>query len=82
MNPYSVLIKPVLSEKSVDRRDREQKYTFVVERKATKTEIKSAVEKVFEVEVLAVNTCITRGKVRRRGMNVSLEQAQKTAIVT
>ena len=82
MNPYSVLIKPVLSEKSVDLRENEQKYTFLVERKATKTEIKKAIEKVFEVQVEAVNTCITRGKVRRRGMVVSLGSAEKKAVIT
>ena len=82
MNPYSVLIKPLLSEKSVDRREKEQKYTFLVEREATKTEIKKAIEKVFEVEVQAVNTSITRGKMKRRGMVVSLGAAKKKAVVT
>jgi large subunit ribosomal protein L23 len=82
MNPFNVLVKPILSEKSLNSREREQKYTFLVEKTATKLDIKKAVEKVFEVEVQAVNTCITRGKVKRRGTVVSLESAKKKAVVT
>lgn len=82
MNIYSVLKKPILSEKSNDARESEGKYTFLVDINATKGEIKSSVEKLFEVNVLGVNTCITRGKTRRRGMHVSRESNQKKAVVT
>ncbi len=82
MNLFNVLIKPVLSEKSVECREKHQKYTFLVERKSSKTEIKKAIETVFEVQVQSINTCITRGKVRRRGAVVSLDSAKKKAIVT
>jgi len=82
MNPFSVLIKPILSEKSLNVRETQQKYTFQVEKQATKLAIKRAIEKVFEVEVQAVNTSITRGKVKRRGMVVSTESAKKKAVVT
>lgn len=82
MNPFNVLIKPVLSEKSLKARETNQRYTFLVEKQATKLDIKNAVQKVFDVEVEAVNTCITRGKVRRRGMEVSLGSAKKKAVVT
>ncbi len=82
MNPFSVLVKPILSEKSLSYRETEQKYTFLVDKLATKTDIKRAVEKLFEVEVQAVNTCITRGKVKRRGTNVSRESSKKKAVIT
>ena len=82
MNPFSVLVKPVLSEKSLNYREKEQKYTFLIQKQATKLDVKKAVEKVFEVEVQSVNTSIRRGKVKRRGMVVSLDSAQKKAVVT
>ncbi len=82
MNPFSVLVKPILSEKSLSVREAHEKYTFLVEKQATKTDIKKAIEKVFEVEVQAINTCITRGKVRRRGTSVSLQPSKKKAVVT
>lgn len=83
MIPYNVLIKPVLSEKSVEERDKRQKYTFVVARKATKSDIKRAIETVFEdVRVKNVNTAITRGKLRRRGMRYYRTATTKKALVT
>lgn len=82
MNPYSVLIRPILSEKSLNEREVRQKYVFLVEKNATKTDVKKAVEKVFEVEVQAVNTAITRGKVKRRGAVESLDSSKKKAVVT
>ena len=82
MNPFNVLIKPVLSEKSLKARETSQRYTFIVEKQATKADIKQAVQKIFDVEVEAVNTAITRGKVKRRGMELSLGSSKKKAVVT
>lgn len=84
MNPYSVLVKPVLSEKSMAAREREsgRKYTFLIHNKATKDDVKKAVEKIFEVNVVAINTMITRGKTRRRGLVMSQQSLKKKAIVT
>ena len=82
MNPFSVLIKPILSEKSRSEREMRQKYVFLVEKDATKIDVKRAVETVFEVEVQAVNTSITRGKLKKRGMVESLGSAKKKAVVT
>jgi len=81
MHPYSVIIRPVLSEKSTLTREHEGKYTFLVRREASKEDVKKAVEKLFDVQVVGVNTMITRGKVRRRGMHASLSPKQKKAIV-
>jgi len=82
MNPYSVIRKPALSEKSDLVRESEGKYTFEISRDATKADVKAAIEKLFEVEVSRVNTCITRGKYRRRGAHVSLGSKKKKAVVT
>ena len=82
MNPYSVLLKPLLSEKSNRGRENENKYTFLVEPKSSKTDVKKAVEKVFSVSVVGVTTLITRGKVKRRGNNVAKLANTKKAVVT
>jgi large subunit ribosomal protein L23 len=81
MHPYSVIEKPILSEKSNDLREREGKYSFVVKRDATKDDVKKAVSMIWGVEVLDVHTMIQRGKVKRRGMNMSKTSNFKKAIV-
>lgn len=81
MNPYSVLIKPLLTEKSSFAREDKNKYTFLVRKDATKYDVKKAIEKLFEVSVKSVNTNITRGKLKRRGTNISLTPKKKKAIV-
>ena len=59
MDPYKVIIKPVVTEKAVAMIENENKLTFIVDRRATKTDIKRAVEAMFEVKVEKVNTLIT-----------------------
>lgn len=81
MNLYSVIKRPILSEKSTLLRDEQNKYSFEVQLGADKTQVKSAVEKVFDVKVTSVNTSITRGKLKRRGMHVSLSKKRKKAVV-
>ena len=54
-NPHDVIIRPVVTEKSMTEMA-DKKYTFVVDKKANKTEIKKAVEAIFDVEVEKVNT--------------------------
>ncbi|MBC61697.1 MAG: 50S ribosomal protein L23 [Zetaproteobacteria bacterium] len=82
MNPYSVLNRPVLTEKSNTLKDVNGKYTFLVSSLATKHDVKSAVQKVFGVDVSSVNTSIRRGKSKRRGMHVGWGAKQKKAVVT
>ena len=82
MNIYSVLVKPMLSEKSVEVKESLGKYGFVVRLNATKKEIAEAVHRLFDVDVTSVNTCITRGKRKRRGMHVSLSPKIKKAYVS
>lgn len=62
----SVLIKPLITEKMTDLSDRRNQYGFVVDRKANKLEIRSAVEKQYNVTVTSVNTVIYAGKSKKR----------------
>ncbi|MDD2294407.1 MAG: 50S ribosomal protein L23 [Eubacteriales bacterium] len=78
---YDVLIKPVISERSMDDAEA-KKYTFKVAVDANKTEIKSAVEEAFGVEVVKVNVMNNDGKVKRQGKYVGRTAAYKKAIVT
>jgi len=82
VNLYNVLVRPVLSEKSNDARENAGKYTFEVNMKSTKEDIQRAVEKIYNVKVTGVQTMVTRGKVRRRGLHVSMDSKCKKAIVT
>lgn len=82
MNPYSVLVRPVLSEKSNKCRETDSKYTFEVELQASKADIVKAIEKQFDVKVASVKTLVTRGKLRRRGNNVAKDSNKKKAVVT
>ena len=79
--PYDVLIKPVISERSMDDAQA-KKYTFKVAVDANKTEIKSAVEEAFGVEVVKVHVMNHDGKVKRQGKNVGRTASYKKAIVT
>ncbi|NVM29394.1 MAG: 50S ribosomal protein L23 [Candidatus Helarchaeota archaeon] len=58
MHPYAVIVQPVMSESSFEMLERENKLTFIVNRKANKHLIRWAVEKLYEVKVVKVNTLI------------------------
>jgi len=76
-----VLIAPVVSEKSYGLLDN-NKYTFIVHPDANKTEIKIAVEKVFNVKVTSVNTLNRQGKARRTARGIGRRKDTKRAIVS
>jgi large subunit ribosomal protein L23 len=59
----------------------ENKYTFIVDRKANKTEIKNAIEKIFSVDVIRVNTMNVKSKPKRMGKYLGKTAAKKKAIV-
>ena len=80
-DPRDILIAPVVSEKSYGLLD-EGKYTFVVDPRANKTEIKIAVETVFDVKVTNVNTVNRVGKTRRTRAGLGKRPDTKRAIVT
>ena len=76
-----IIIAPVVTEKSSDG-IQDGKYTFKVNKKATKVDIKNAVEKLFEVKVLNVNTISVKGKEKRVGVHQGRTSDWKKAIVT
>ena len=81
MLPEEIIIRPVVTEKSNDELQ-QGKYTFEVNKKATKVQIANAVEKLFEVRVLKVNTMTVKGKTKRVGYHVGKTSDWKKAIVT
>ena len=81
MRPEDIIIAPVVTEKSNDELQ-QGKYTFRVNKNATKVEIAKAVEKLFEVKVLKVNTISVKGKQKRVGYHVGKTSDWKKAIVT
>lgn len=79
--PYDVILKPVISEQSMEDAQA-KKYTFKVAMDANKTEVKNAVEEIFDVEVAKVNIMNVVGKKKRMGRYVGMTSASKKAIVT
>lgn len=80
MLPEDIIIKPIITEKSNEGIE-EGKYTFKVDRKATKVDIAKAVEKLFNVKVVKVNTVSVKGKAKRVGVHQGRTAAWKKAIV-
>ena len=80
-SPYDVILKPVISEKSMADAQL-KKYTFHVATDANKTEIKNALQEIFEVQIKKVNVMNYKGKLKRMGRNVGRRSAVKKAIVT
>ena len=80
MNPRSVIIEPVVSEKSYALMA-DNKYTFRVDDRAHKTQIRLAVEEIFDVGVVEVRTIKVRSKPKRRGLHRGTTRSWKKAIV-
>ncbi|MBN2566411.1 MAG: 50S ribosomal protein L23 [Candidatus Eisenbacteria bacterium] len=81
-DPRTVLLEPVVTEKTSRRKDAFNEVTFVVARDANKIEIRNAVESLFSVQVLSVRTVSVRGKLKRMGRFEGKTSAWKKAIVT
>ena len=82
MNAYDIIVKPVITEQSMDS-VADKKYVFQVAIDANKTEIKAAVEEIFGVKVSKVNTVRMQGKMKRTGAYpMGRRAAYKKAIVT
>ena len=82
MTPHQIIVRPVISEKTVFQQGKLNQYTFQVHPKANKVEIAEAVETLFKVKVTRVNTINCRGKDRRMRSRISgNEAAWKKAIV-
>lgn len=80
MEARDIIIKPVLTEKTYGTIEN-KRYTFVVDKRANKTQIKLAVEELFNVKVEKVNTANCRGKLKRMGRNQGYTPSYKKAVV-
>jgi large subunit ribosomal protein L23 len=78
---HSVIKYPSITEKNTALRSDQNKYVFEVALNADKAEIKEAVQKIFSVDVVAVNTMVVKGKKKRTGRNVGYRSDRKKAIV-
>jgi large subunit ribosomal protein L23 len=81
MNRYSVIIRPIVTEKGVEKKESERTLCFEVHPDANKTEIKQAVEGLFKVKVEDVRTLTFEGKLRRRGRYSAYKSDWKKAFV-
>ncbi len=80
-DPHDIIIRPIVTENSMDLMA-DKKYTFVVDKRSNKTEIKNAVEQVFGVKVEKVNTMNMLGKKKRMGVHIGKKADWKKAIIT
>ncbi|MGB9358553.1 MAG: 50S ribosomal protein L23 [Acidimicrobiia bacterium] len=80
-NPRDIIFEPIVSEKSYDLIDATNTYTFVVDWRANKTEIKQAIASIFDVTVLSVNTINRKGKLKRTGYVLGKRKDTKRALV-
>ncbi len=78
---HDIIIRPVVTEKSMNLLA-DDKYTFVVDKKSNKTEIKNAIESIFKVKVAKVSTMTVKGKPKRMGRYEGRTSDRKKAIVT
>ncbi len=79
---YDVIKRPIVTEKATVQKENSNQVSFEVDRRANKIEIKQAVEKLFKVKVLAVNTMTVKGKVKRMGRFTGKRPDWKKAVVT
>lgn len=82
MEAHYVIKRPLLSEKSTYGMNELNRYAFVVDRTASKTDIKSAVETLYKVKVAGINTQVRKGKSRQLKYGLVVEPVVKTAIVS
>lgn len=81
MEATYVIKKPLLTEKSTFAMNEQKRYSFLVDRHASKTDIKAAVEKLYGVRVAGVNTQCHKGRKRRLKFGWSQDPVEKTAVV-
>ena len=81
-SPYDIIKASLITEKSTILKEKENKYAFLVNSRANKDEIKRAVEEIFKVKVIRVNTSYLRGKIKRVGRHSGKTPDIKKAILT
>ena len=80
--PYTIILSPVVSEKGTEMLQNENKVLFKVDRRANKIEIRKAIEELYPVKVVEVNTIHVKGKPKRLRYQLGLTASWKKAIVT
>ncbi len=80
MTAYEIIKKPIITEHSMDQLA-DRKYTFEVDKRANKVEIKKAIEEIFGVDVESVKTINVFGKLKRMGANMGRRPSYKKAVV-
>ena len=81
MNAEQIILRPLVTERNMVLRDEQNKYAFSVHPRATKPEIRKAVEELFDVRVVSVTTLSMYGKGKRLGRSVGRRAAWKKAVV-
>jgi large subunit ribosomal protein L23 len=82
MNPYHVIKRPLITEKTTIQKESSNQVTFEVDRQANRIEVQKAVEQIFNVDVSQVRTQQVKGKFKRRGRTIGKRRDWKKAIVT
>ena len=81
MNDYNIVIRPLITEQGMHFANTKGAYSFEVNKKANKTQIRNAVERIYSVKVNKVRTANHKGKYRRRGRNFGQTPSWKKAVV-
>jgi large subunit ribosomal protein L23 len=81
MNPYDIIKRPLITEKTSIQKETANQLTFEVDRKANRVEIRRAIEKIFNVKVETVRTMQISGKFKRRGRTLGKRRDWKKAVV-
>ncbi len=82
MNPYDIIIRPVITEKTNIQKEGHNQVSFEVDPRVNRVEITRAIEKIFKVKVAHTRTAHVKGKIKRRGRIVGKRKDWKKAIVT
>jgi large subunit ribosomal protein L23 len=82
IDPYGIILRPLVTEKSLAQNSERNKVSFLVDIEANKPEIRAAVERIFAVKVIDINTVYLKGKWKRTRMRDGKRPDQKKAIVT
>lgn len=81
MSAYDIIIKPIVTERTTILKEKENKYVFLVDKKATKPQIKMALKELFDVDAEKIHTMIVHGKIRRVGKYSGQRPDWKKAII-
>lgn len=81
LEPYQIILRPIVTEKGFHRAEHQNIYSFEVNKLANKTQIKHAVEFLFDVKVTEVKTCNRKGKKRRSRRKLGVQKSWKKAMV-